>query len=197
MFTTFSTRGGSRRRTVGLSGCALLALRSTLDAPSRTRTLALLSGAAYTDAHTRSIVDRWAETYAKEGADRFALRLLKDLYYPDWIEAHLDFADEVRRAAVRQDFGPARKWALSIARFDERSRIASIDRPVLVVQGMDDQVTDASHARILRQSIVHAQMRIFPQTGHMIPLERPHETAEAIASFVRSAEGATPVVGTG
>jgi 3-oxoadipate enol-lactonase len=173
---------------VGLSGGALLALRVALDRPGRVRGLVLISGAGYVDNHTRAISQRWSETLRTEGPDAFALRLLKDLYYPDWIEAHLDFADAVRANAKRQDFGPAERWAASMERFDERARIASIRRPTLIVQAMDDQVIDASHGRILRQSIPNAQIRILAETGHMVPLERPSETAEAIAEFARAAE---------
>ncbi len=173
---------------VGLSAGALLALRIGLDRPRRGRSLTMVSGAAYTDAHTRSVAERWAETYAKEGPDRFAVRLLKDLYYPDWIEEHMDFADRVRKEVLDQDFGPAREWARQASTFDERTRIASLALPTLIVQAMDDQVVDASHGRILRQSIHGAQIRILAQTGHMIPIERPAETAESIGSFVRDVE---------
>jgi 3-oxoadipate enol-lactonase len=172
----------------GLSGGAQLALRLTLDHPERVRGLVMISGAAYMDNHTRSVSQRWTETLAKEGPDAFALRLLKDLYYPDWIEEHLDFADAVRANAKRQDFGPAERWAAAMQGFDERGRISSIRVPTLVIQAMDDQVVDASHGRILRQSIGSAQIRILPQTGHMVPIERPGETVEAIASFVRASE---------
>jgi len=173
---------------VGLSGGAFLALRLTLDHPDRVRSLTMISGAAYTDGHTRSVAERWAETYANEGPDRFALRMLKDLYYPDWIEAHMDFADEVRDQVPRQDYGPAVRWAVSMASFDERKRIALVARPTLIVQGMNDAVVDASHARILRQSIPGAQIRILAETGHLAPVERPKEVAEAILAFVRSVE---------
>ncbi len=173
---------------VGLSGGALLALRIALDRPERLRSLTMVSGAAYTDAHTRSVSQRWTETYAKEGRDPFALRLLKDLYYPDWIEAHLDFADQLRAQVKRQDFGPAVRWARSMETFDERPRIASLRLPTLIVQAMDDDVVDASHGRILRQSIAGAKIRILAETGHMVPVERPKETAEAIAAFVRQVE---------
>ncbi len=173
---------------VGLSAGALLALRMALDQPRRTLSLTMLGGAAYTDTHTRSVAERWAETYAKEGPDAFALRLLKDLYYPDWIEEHMDFADRVREEIPGHDFGPAQRWAKEAAVFDERSRIAAVAVPTLIVQAMDDQVVDASHGRILRQSIPGSQIRILAQTGHMIPIERPAEAAEAIDAFVRAAE---------
>ena len=188
-------KGVSAVHLVGLSGGALLALRLTLDRPDRVRSLTMISGAAYTDAHTRSVAERWAETYAKEGKDRFALRLLKDLYYPDWIEAHMDFADEVREQVQHQDYEPAVRWALSMASFDERKRIATVARPTLIVQGMNDEVMDASHARILRQSIPGAQIRILPETGHLAPVERPKEVVEAVTSFVRSVEAAGGAAG--
>jgi pimeloyl-ACP methyl ester carboxylesterase len=176
---------------VGLSGGALLALRLALDHPERVRGLVTISGAAYTDSHTRSIVQRWQETYEKEGTDAYGLRILKDLYYPDWIEAHLDFADQVRAAVKRQDMAPSNRWNAELATFDEKSRVAGIKVPTLIMQAMDDQVMDASHGRILRQSIPGAQIRILAQTGHLVPIERPRETVEAIAAFVRAAEGRT------
>ena len=181
-------QGVSSAHLVGLSGGALLALRTTLDRPERVRSLTMISGAAYTDNHTRAVAERWAETYAKEGPDRFALRLLKDLYYPDWIEANLDFADALREQVKHQDFTPAVRWAKSMGAFDERNRIASVARPTLIVQAMDDAVVDASHGRILRQSILGAKIRILAETGHIIPVERPQELLEAVTSFVQSVE---------
>jgi 3-oxoadipate enol-lactonase len=189
------SKGVDRCHLVGLSSGAMLALRLTLDLPERVRSLTMMSGAAYCDAHTRSIAERWIEVYAKEGPDALALRLLKDLYYPDWMEEHLDFADQVRAEVPHQDFGPASRWSRAMMKFDERGRIASVSRPTLIVQAMDDQVVDASHGRILRQSIPGAQIRIFAETGHMIPTERPHETAEAIGRFVRETEAAAPPAG--
>jgi len=174
---------------VGLSAGALLALRTGLDVPARVRSVTLIGGAAYTDGHTRAVAERWAETYATDGADALAIRLLKDLYYPDWIEAHMDFADKVREEVPRHDYRTAIRWAREVASFDERARVASLRPPALIVQAMEDEVVDASHGRILRQSIPGSRIRIFAQTGHMVPVERPEETAEAVGSFVREVEG--------
>ncbi len=173
---------------VGLSAGALLALRTALDRPDRVRSLTMVSGAAYTDSHTRAVAERWEETYSKEGTDRFALRLLKDLYYPDWVEANLDYADAVREQVKHQNFAPALRWAHAMASFDERNRIATVARPTLIVQALNDAVVEASHARILRQSIPGAQIRLLTETGHTVPVERPKELSEAITAFVRSVE---------
>jgi pimeloyl-ACP methyl ester carboxylesterase len=185
-------RGAREAHVVGMSGGALLGLKLVLDHPERVRSLTMISGAAYIDQHTRSVADRWEETLAKEGPDAFALRVLKDLYYPDWIEAHLDYADMVRALAPKTDFGPAWKWSRAMQAFDERNRIASVRRPTLIIQAMDDQMIDASHGRILRQTIPGAQIRILAQTGHMVPIERPDETAAAVREFLSSVESASP-----
>ena len=182
---------------VGLSAGGFIALRVGLETPARVRSLALISGACFADSHMRAILDRWAQTLAQEGRDAYALRLLKDLYYPDWIEAHLEIADRVRGEAAGRDLVPAGQWARAVSAFDERARIASLSRPVLLIQGIDDGVVDAAHGRIFRQSVPGAQLRLFPQTGHMVPVERPVETAEALGTFLTSVESGTAPGSTG
>ena len=177
---------------VGFSAGAFLALRLALDHPERSRSLTLVSGAAYCDAHQKAVMERWWSTYDKEGPDAFALRLLKDLYYPDWIEAHLEVADALREEAAHRDFTAARAWGRSIATFDEKNRIAAVKVPTLMVQAMDDAVVDASHGRILRQTIPGAQIRILIQTGHMIPAERPTELVESVRALLEKAGGPHP-----
>jgi len=188
LLALLAARGLDSVHVVGLSAGALLALRLGLDRPQSVRSVTLIGGAVYTDNHTRSIAGRWEETYAHDGPDALALRMLKDLYYPDWIEAHLEVADRLREDVPKKDWSAAVRWGRAVAAFDERGRVASLRPPALIVQAMDDQVVDASHGRILRQSIPGAKMRIFAETGHMVPVERPAELAEAIAAFVRETE---------
>lgn len=173
---------------VGHSAGGLLALRMALDHPERIRSLIVVCGAAYFDNHARSIVDRWWSTYAEEGPDALALRFLKDLYYPDWVEAHMDVVDQIYEEVNHRDYSAAVAWGRSLKTFDERNSITAIRKPTLIVQAMDDQVMDASHGRILRQSIPGSLIRILAQTGHMVPIERPTELADAISEHVRKSE---------
>jgi len=189
LLALLAAKHASPAHLVGLSGGALLALRVGLDVPDHVRSVVLVAGSVYTDGHTRAVAERWAEAYAKDGPDAFAIRLLKDLYYPDWIEAHMEIADRLREEVPHRDYRAAVLWAKEMAAFDERGRVASLRPPALVIQGMDDEVVDPSHARILRQSIPGAKMRILAQTGHMVPIERPEETADAVVTFVREVEG--------
>ena len=61
--------GVDRVHVVGFSAGALLALNFTLDRPERVASLVSIAGAVNVDNHTRAIMDRWVETYQKEGFD--------------------------------------------------------------------------------------------------------------------------------
>ncbi|MGI0131990.1 MAG: alpha/beta fold hydrolase [Thermoplasmata archaeon] len=174
---------------VGLSAGAFLALRWTIDHPQRVRSLVLIGGASHCDAHTRAVGERWAETLQKDGFDAYVLRLLKDLVAPDWIEAHMEFADRLKEDLRGRDLKGPVLWSRAIRTFDLRGRLGGIRVPTLVMHGMDDQVVDASHGRLLRQAIPGAELKLFPNTGHLVPIEHPIETADAIERWVAAAEG--------
>jgi pimeloyl-ACP methyl ester carboxylesterase len=188
VISVLDREGVQRTHVVGLSAGGFLALTLALQEPSRVSSLVLVSSAGHCDAHTRSVGQRWADTFREEGFDAFVLRLLKDLYYPDWIEAHMDVADRLREDLRLRDLSGTLLWSESIRAFDLRGRLGGITTPTLVVQGMDDHVVDPSHARLLRQTIRGTEVRLFAQTGHMVPVERPTETAEAIRTWVARAE---------
>lgn len=182
--------GLSSVHVVGLSAGAFLALRWVLDRPERVLSLVLIGGASHCDAHTRAVGERWAETLRREGFDAYALRLLKDLFAPDWIEAHMEVADRLKEELRGRDLKGPVLWSQAIRTFDLRGRLGRVRVPTLVMHGMDDQVVDASHGRLLRQAIAGAELKLFPNTGHLVPVEHPNETAEAIGQRVTAAERA-------
>lgn len=177
---------------VGLSAGGFLALRWALDAPERFRSLVLVNAAPHCDNHTKAVVDRWAETYSTEGFDAYVLRLVKDLYYPDWVDAHLDIVDKLAEQLRRQDLKSVLAWAASVRSFDLRGRLMKVRAPTRILQSMDDSVVDGSHGRLLRVSIPGADLKLFTRTGHLLPIEQPAETAAAIREFVDAVDGRSP-----
>ena len=173
---------------VGLSAGAFVGLSWAVRAPSRFRSLILCGGATHCDAHSRAVARSWADTYRDEGPDAFVLRLVKDLYAPEWIEGHMDAVDRLRSDVKGKDYRGAMLWGASIASYDLRGRLSKMAVPTLVLHGMDDRVVDASHARLLRQTIQGTQVKLFALTGHMVPVERPEECAVAIRDWVEAHE---------
>ncbi len=177
---------------VGLSAGAFLGLRLARSHPGRVRSLTLINGAAYCDPHTKEVIQSWQEAFRDGGADGLALRLMKDLFDRDWMEAHLEIAELLRRDWTDARLGVVARWASAITRFDMRGQLARIATPTLILQGMSDVVIDPSHGRFLRQSIPGAELRLYRETGHLMPIERPAETAAALREFLGKVESSRP-----
>ncbi len=174
----------------GASAGGFLALRLALDQPHRVRSLMLLSTAAHTDGHTRSVVQHWTEVYRDQGFEAYVRRLLKDLYYAEFLEAHLELLDQAMVTLKDRDLRAAVQWGAAVKSFDVRPRLGRLAVRTLVLHGMEDRVIDASHARVLRQAIRGAELKLFPYAGHLLPVERPEEVAQMIRGWATAAEGA-------
>lgn len=177
---------------VGTSAGGFLAIDLALDAPERVRSLFLIGSAAHADAHMRAVAERWRDVYRDEGFDAYVLRLMKDLVSPEWLEAHLDYLDLARESLRARDLRGAVLWGEAMRSFDRRGRIGRIRSPVFLMHGLDDAVVDAAHARLIRQTIPTAEVKLVPNAGHLLPVERPEETAEAILGFLSRVESPAP-----
>jgi len=61
------------------------------------------------------------------------------------------------------------------------------DLPVQVMVGTRDRLTPPRHARRIREGLPQADLTLFPDAGHMLPLERPDGVARRIAALVGAA----------
>jgi len=187
-------RGVPSAHVIGLSAGGFLALGWAAMDPRRVRSLVLSGSSTHCDAHTRSVAKNWADTYRTQGVSAYTLRLVKDLYAPEWTESHMEIVEQLERETAGRDLAGAILWGRALQTFDLRGRLSKMTVPTLILHGMDDRVVDPSHARLLRQTISGAQVRLFALTGHMVPVERPQETTDAIRSWVRASEAARPTV---
>jgi pimeloyl-ACP methyl ester carboxylesterase len=187
-----SQRGAESFHVVAASAGGFLALRLVLDRPERVRSLFLLGTAAQCDGHTRAVAAHWAEVFRDQGYEAYAMRLLKDLFYPEWLEAHLDYIDSAIETMRGRDLRAAVQWGLAIRNFDVRARLGRVRAPTFVLHGMDDHVVDPSHARLLRQAIPKAELKLFPFVGHMVPVEKPEETTRLLTDWLDVVERRAP-----
>ena len=68
--------------------------------------------------------------------------------------------------------------------FDIRSKLAQIECPTLVIASSEDKLTPAKHGRFLADHIPQAQFVLLENAGHMMMLEKPRETIEAVSNFL-------------
>jgi 3-oxoadipate enol-lactonase len=177
---------------VGLSGGGLLALRLLVDDPGRIRSLAVFGAMGHMDNHTRAVGQNWAETLREEGPAAYSRRLAMDLFAPDWLEAHMDLAERIAKSQEERNLKGVVQWALAMTNYDLRSRLGRVRTPTLILHGLDDSVVDPSHARLLRQAIPGSEVRLFPNTGHLIPIERPEETTQILVDWFAKNSASRP-----
>lgn len=169
---------------LGLSAGGFVTLALALEHPDRLSGIILVGTAPHSDKFTIAVATGWADAFRNGGIDAYLDRLMKDIFYPDYLLDHLDELDGFRESQKGRDFAGIAPSAVANVEFDVRGRIGKIRLPALVIHGMDDRVVDATHARILRQSILGSEMRLFPQTGHMMIIERPKEFNDVVLDFL-------------
>ncbi|MGH3016386.1 MAG: alpha/beta fold hydrolase, partial [Gaiellaceae bacterium] len=69
-------------------------------------------------------------------------------------------------------------------RVDSRPTLATIDVPVLVAVGEEDGMTPPADAEAMAAAIDGARLVRIPRAGHLSPLERADEVAEALLAFL-------------
>jgi pimeloyl-ACP methyl ester carboxylesterase len=75
---------------------------------------------------------------------------------------------------------------VALSSMDLWHAVANITVPTLVIDGALDRLTPPTHARRIAAALPHpVGLLELPETGHMAPLERPREVADALAGLVR------------
>ncbi len=79
-------------------------------------------------------------------------------------------------------------WAVNSvvpARPDQHALLRTIQRPVLVVAGIEDPTFPVPETRAMADSIPQSEFVVMPATGHLAGLERPDEVNALIEKFLR------------
>jgi pimeloyl-ACP methyl ester carboxylesterase len=64
--------------------------------------------------------------------------------------------------------------------------IALVKQPVLILYGEKSDTFGALAVKRFKKKVPHAVIQPLPRTGHFVPMEKPGQTAAAIAAFVEN-----------
>lgn len=70
------------------------------------------------------------------------------------------------------------------AGLDLRARLAAVTVPTLLIHGARSQVHSTGVGRWLADAIPAAELRVFPESGHLPFIEEPQHFVDAVADFV-------------
>lgn len=95
-------------------------------------------------------------------------------------------SEVVREQADRWEGVPIRTFYadfLACDRFDIREELPRINCPVLILCGEEDLMTPPKYSQFLAEHIRHSTLKLIPQAGHMLMLEKPAELTKEIQTF--------------
>lgn len=96
---------------------------------------------------------------------------------PEWIDGAAALMRKIGARQTKADF-------MACNAFDVAGRVAEIRVPLLALTGEKDVMTPPKFAEFLADRVPGAQARIVPDAGHLLFIERPTETNEALRAFV-------------
>jgi pimeloyl-ACP methyl ester carboxylesterase len=160
----------------GLAGVVLLAgsppSPEPMDEHRRQRMIALAAHGSLNAAAARSFVDDNVGSALPPPADRVALEDLQRTSSHAW-----------------------RAWFERGSREDWSQEVGTLDVPALIiVGGADGDLGEAGQRATNAIVYPRASLAVEPGAGHLLPLERPKEVAEAIARFWNEAASKGPAV---
>jgi 3-oxoadipate enol-lactonase/4-carboxymuconolactone decarboxylase len=159
---------------VGHGMGASIAIETTARAPRRVSALVLV-GAAERPQITNETLRTWENVMRGRAPQPFTT----EAFCPK-----TDFA-VMRKAWMEQvKTDPRVRYfdLLAWSRYEAKPRLGSIGVPTLIVTAGDDAMTSPAQAADLRRSIPGSDLVSVDNAGHMLPLEKPAELAEAINS---------------
>ena len=177
------TRLPQRFWLAGFSFGGYVALAMLERAPQRVAGLALINTSARSDTDAQRAAREKSIAAALAGEHEALVAAQSGLaFHPSSL---LDpVLMQARRAMVR-DYGSARFMAHLRACIDRPDRTAllhSFPRPLLVVAASDDRVIATAQQRASVSDLARARFAEIPESGHMMPMERP----AALASVIRN-----------
>jgi pimeloyl-ACP methyl ester carboxylesterase len=97
--------------------------------------------------------------------------------HPQLVELVSKRLAEMRASVLRGDF-------LACVRFNMANALEAIKQPVIVIAGALDQLMPLRYAQLLTKKIKGAELRVIPEAGHMLMLEKPNDVAEHLSNFL-------------
>jgi 3-oxoadipate enol-lactonase len=182
--------GISRAHVVGTSYGAEVGMLFAVLHPERTTSLAIIDGVSELDPVLKAAVEGW-KAAALADPVAFYRSTMAWNYSAAYLAANADaFA---RREAVVA--GLPRSWFISFAamcdaflRIDLTKDLHRIACPALVLVAENDILKGARFARIIADRIPGARLRVIPEAGHAVVVEKPGEVAAELAAFLGGLE---------
>ena len=174
--------GISRASIAGLSIGGMIAQRAAVRHAQHVEAIVLLGTG--NRLRTRAVWNERIATVERDGVNGVVEGVLSGWFTP---QTHAERPELIAGFATMLRRTPAAGYVFgcrAVRDADLRADDAAIRCPALVIAGSADPVAPPSTGIEMREAIPGARMVVIDDAAHIIPAERPHETAEAIRRFL-------------
>lgn len=162
---------------IGHSMGSAIALSLALEAPLQVAGLGLLGAGARLRV-APEILENVGQPSTFHSAVRFIVQAsFSPTTSPQLTELASRRMEATRPSVLLGDF-------LACNAFDTTASLLQIGQPALVISGEDDKMTPPRYAQFLADKLPHAELRLIPETGHMLMLEKPRQVAQLLREFL-------------
>jgi 3-oxoadipate enol-lactonase len=179
---------GSRPPTVlgnGFGG--FVALRMAIRHPGLVSRLVLADCGARFSEPGREAFRTMAAVSSARGLGALSETAMRRLFAPDFQAAHPELMQERLAAFLRTDPEVFRAACEALAGLDMRPDLTTVDVPVLVLVGEQDEATPPAMSRELAAGLPDARLTVLPGCAHVPQLQAPQRFLEAMRPFLAEA----------
>lgn len=164
---------------IGHSMGSAIALQLALNAPDRVLALVILGSGS-----RLRVASSILENTANEATFPLAVKTIIEWSFgtetsPRLKELAQKRMSETRPAVLHGDF-------VACNAFDVGERLAEIEKPTLIICGIEDKMTLPKYSKALHKQIPNSELALIEGAGHMVMLEKPREVAKVIEHFVEN-----------
>lgn len=171
---------------IGHSMGGMVAQKFTLEHDELVKGLILVATTSKLGPEGRRIILERADAVEKLGMAAIIEKAMETVYAPEFLKRHKDdveFHKHITLSANPQSYAEACR---ALTKFDVTGDLMKIKKPTLILAGELDRVTPVSDAIVLNTRIENSLMKILPDCGHMIQIEKPELFNTIVSRFLNT-----------
>ncbi|MBI3784646.1 MAG: alpha/beta fold hydrolase [Deltaproteobacteria bacterium] len=168
---------------LGISMGGVIAQRFALDHPARVRSLVLVSTSSEVGANAIAAWQRLADKIEREGFDSRTADARRSVS-PVFAQQHPEVVAELGRRNASCDPHGYAAAARAVADYNWTAELATVTVPVLILQGLDDQLTPPGGSVKMSRVLPQARLLMVAAAGHNLPLEQPEIFRNSVLAFL-------------